>query len=363
MFHPPLRVPKSRRNFLGLVAILVLGASLACSLYVTSPFASNATLSESPPATPTSAQTFAPGLASPGEGLTRLKSYRANLIVEFEGTRSGQPLQGRLESLTEVSREPAALHQYLKVDTTLTTTEIMTGVSEFYRLDDQVYIKKGEHGSWFTFTDGAVSPADLGFLDMDRLIILPAAVSQPPRSELLEGRQLQRYAFTEQELSDPNIVFEEAVGDMWLAEPGNHLAQYVISATLRLVIPDPKAHLFDQGRMTLRYTLTGVNTALTITPPAAAFARNQALNSLPRLSDAQIVSIFPTFIEYTSAITPIGAALFYRDELTTQGWTEEQAEIFNEKARLIYSKDKGTLTVLITPAEEQNRIRVLLDLN
>lgn len=343
-----------------IIAFASAALLLACALSPNLIFQAATPQAVSPVATPSSS--FVPGLASPGDGLARLKSYRANLIVEFEGTRSGQPVKGRLESLTEVSREPAAAHQYLKVDSTLTTTEIITGVSEFYRLADQVYIKKGDHGSWFTFTDGAVSPADLGFFAPDRLIILPAAVSQPPRSELLEGQKVQRYSFTEKELSDPNIVFEGAAGDIWLAQPGDYLAQYVISATLRLVIPDPRAYLFDQGRMTLRYTLTGINTALIITPPAAALTASQPLNSLPRLPDARIVSVFPTFIEYTSAITPIGAALFYRDELTTQGWTENQADIFNEKARLTYSKDKEALTVLINPSGDPQQIKVMLDL-
>jgi hypothetical protein len=312
--------------------------------------------------TPTPSRTFTPGLASPSDGLAKLKSYRANLIVDFEGTRNGQPAFGRLESLTEVTREPAALHQYLKVETTLTTTEIITGVSEFYRMADKVYVKRGHAGQWFTFTDGVVSPADLGFLALERLMVLPVTTSQPPRPELLEDRKVQRYSFTENDLADPNIIFERAAGDLWLAQPDDYLAQYVISATLRIVIPDPKAHFFEQGHLNLRYTLTGVNAALTIAPPVDAFAESEVLNNLPRLPDAQIVSVFPTFIEYTSAITPISAALFYRDKLTAQGWTENKAEIFNEKARLAYAKDDEALTVLINPADERNKIKVLLDL-
>jgi hypothetical protein len=114
--------------------------------------------------------------------------------------------------------------------------------------------------------------------------------------------------------------------------------------------------------MNLRYTLTGVNAELTITPPVDAFAGSEALNNLPRLPDARIVSVFPTFIEYTSAVTPVNAALFYRDELTAQGWTENQADIFNEKARLAYAKDNTALTIIITPAAEAGNIKVLLDI-
>jgi hypothetical protein len=131
---------------------------------------------------------------------------------------------------------------------------------------------------------------------------------------------------------------------------------------LRIVIPDPKAHIFDQGHFNLHYTLSDVNANFDIIPPQGVLTQSDSLNNLPRLPDAEIVSVFPTFIEYTSSITPVNAALFYRDELTTQGWTEDNTEIFNEKARLSYSKEGQALTILINPADEGNKIKVLLDL-
>lgn len=335
---------------------------LACGINLNLPFQAENAIPESPLATPTQAQPFAPGLTSASNGLTDLQSYRANLIVEFEGTRNGHPASGRLESLTEVTHEPATLHQYLKVDTTLPNPEIIPGTVEFYRVSDKVYVKKGDEGRWFTFTDGSVSPDTLGFFALDRLIILPAMVSQPPQPELLDDLKVQHFSFTESDLIEPNIIFEKAAGDLWLAEPGNYLAQYVISATLRMVIPDPKAHIFDQGHFNLRYTVSDVNANFDIIPPQAVLTQSDPLGALPRLPDAEIVSVFPTFIEYTSSITPVNAALFYRDELTAQGWAEDNAEIFNEKARLTFSKEGQSLTIMINPHEDRQRIKVMLDL-
>ena len=349
------------KNLLILLSSLLI-FSPVCNLSPTSIFQPAPAPAESPLATLAPARSFSPELASASQGLAQLKSYRINLSLDFEGTRNGQLVSGQLESLTEVTRNPAALHQYLKVESTLTNTEIISGVSEFYRLADKVYVKKGDAGEWFTFTDAAVSPADLGFFALDRLIVLPASVTQPPQPDLLKGVKTQRYTFSERDLSDSNIIFAQAEGDLWLAQSGPYLAQYAISATLHRVIPDPQAHIFDQGYMNLSYTLTSPNADLTIAPPIDAFAGSKALNNLPRLPDAQIVSIFPTFIEYTSAITPIGAALFYRTQLTTEGWTEDQANIFNEKARLAYSKEDEALTIIINPADEENKIKVLLDL-
>ena len=282
--------------------------------------------------------------------------------MEFEGTRNGHPASGRLESLTEVTRKPAVLHQYLKVDTTIPNPEIISGTVEFYRVSDKVYVKKGDEGRWFTFTDGSVSPDTLGFFALDRLIILPPMVSQPSQPELLDDLKVQHFTFTESDLTEPNIIFEKAEGDLWLATPGNYLAQYIISATLRIVIPDPKAHIFDQGHFNLRYTPSDVNANFDIIPPQAVLTKSDPLSALPHLPDAKIVSIFPTFIEYTSSITPVNAALFYRDELTAQDWTEDNVEIFNEKARLTFSKEGQNLTIVINPHEDPQRIKVLLDL-
>ncbi len=336
---------------------------LACAINPNRLFQADTPLSASPVATPTLvAQPITLGLVSASDGLADLQSYRTNLIVDFEGIRGGQPAQGRLESLTEVTHQPAALHHYLKVDTTLPHTALIPGASEFYQVADKVYVKKGEEGRWLTFINGDVSPDALGFFKLEDLMILPPIVSQPPQPELLNGLKVQHYSFTASDLAAPNLIFEQAQGDLWLAAPDGFLAQYVISATLRVVIPDPKTHLFDQGRLNLRYTVTNVNAHFDILPPQSVLTQNDPLSSLPRLPDAQIISVFPTFIEYTSAISPVSATLFYREALTIQGWTEDNLTVFNEKARLSYSKPGQALTILINPATEPDKIKVLLDL-
>ncbi len=338
---------------LGLFSLVVILA--ACkSPYLSPP----AVLS--PAATPTPAQPIPLGLASVSEGLAKLRSYRASQVVEFEGVRAGQPVQGRIESLTEVVRQPPAFHTYLKITTPISNPNLSPGVSEFYRLGDTVYLKKGDAAEWLTFTDSVATPGQLGFLELERLITLPQVLTQPPRPELLNGQKVQRYSFTAADVSDPNLIFEPAQGDLWLADPGPFLAQYAISATLRLLTPDPRTHLLDQGHVNLRYTLTEANSPIKITLPDQALIH--PLNALPRLSDARMVAVFPTFMEYTSAITAVGAAQFYRAQLPPQGWSEQQAELFNEKGRLTFAKGDSTLTVLITPADEKERVQVLVEL-
>ncbi|MFN8458217.1 MAG: hypothetical protein U0401_26795 [Anaerolineae bacterium] len=340
-----------------LIPLMSAIAALACGL--NSPWLPLGSVGQSPLATPTPLALEAGFIRS---GLNRLQSYRASIIVEFEGMRNRQPVQGRIESLIETTRQPEALHQYLKVQTSLTDTQVITGVSEFYRVGAEVLVKKGDRGEWFRFTDAAASPEQMGFVAPERLMTLPPALKQAPQPEILNGQPVQRYSFTAAELSDPNLSFETAQGELWLAQPSQYLAQYVLSATLRVIIPDPTAHFFDQGRLNLRYTVSDVNEAFEIQPPRNVLTQSNSLGRLPRLPDAAMVSVFPTFIEYTSATSPLSATLFYRDELPKLGWTEviSQSEVFKEKARLNFAKAGQNLTILITPAEEKDRTKILL---
>jgi len=301
-------------------------------------------------------------LESAGAGLEELDSYRANLVAKFDGRRGDQPAAGQIESLTEVTRQPAALHQYVKADLITPTQRLANGVAEYIRVEDTVYVKKTDQPGWLTLTASDNSPADFGLPALEQLIILPAAVANPPQFETLQEMSVQHYRFDESDLAGPDIIFEQAQGDLWLATHGNFLMQYVISASVRIILPSPQADIFDEGQLNLRYTLTDINREVAIGPPSEAEAGPDALGQLPRLPDARLISALPTLIEYTSAISSISATLFYRDQLTAGEWTENQAEIFDEKSFLTYSRQGESLTILIIPAGDPGKIKVVLDL-
>lgn len=300
---------------------------------------------------------------SVSDNLNELDSYRLQLSLTFTGTRSGQPAAGSIESLVEVTRQPAALHQYLQTTADIPQAGSVPGESQFFWTGDKTYVKKGSTGPWFSFSSGPVTPDQFGFFELERLITLPDTVAAPPRFANLAGRSIQQYRFDESNLSDPNVIFEDAAGELWLTTIGNYVVRYEISASLRIIIPDPQVHLFDEGQVSLRYTLSDINSNLTITPPVEALTVTNSLSDLPRLPDADIISVFPGFLEYTSAITPVGAALFYRDELTGQDWVEESLSAFNEKARLVYSREGQKVTILINPANVPDKIKVSLSLD
>ena len=352
-----------------LLPLIVASLVLACGLN-TNPLSnllSSAETASTPTASPvepaTKAENFPLGLTSASSGLDQLNSYRANLVLEFAGLRNEESTAGQIVALTEVTRRPPARRQYLHTNTAIPRAEISAGASEFFRLADKVYVKKAVADDWLILTGGQAGPDTLGFFEFERLITLPAAVSSPPQLETVNGLSARHYVFNENDLTDPNIIFEQAQGDLWVATEGNYLLKYTISASLRVVIPDPRAYLFDQGQFSLHYALTDLNADFTISPPIEAATGSKTLDHLPRLPDAEIISVFPTLIEYTSAISAISATIFYRAELSALDWTEDKAAIFNEKSHLTFSQENQTLTVIITPAEDSDKIKVVLDIN
>jgi hypothetical protein len=198
-----------------------------------------------PAATP---QEYPIAVHSAQSGLTELKSYQANLSLDFKGVRSSEPAAGHVEAVTKVTQQPPALYQYLDIDLDIDNPRISTGTSEIFNVDDKIYIKKGTDEPWLTFANTQVIPDTMGFFEFDRLIVIPKAVSTSSQLETLNGINVEHYVFDESDLSHPNIIFEKAKGDVWLATPDNYVMQYVISATIRYVIPDPKVHVFDQGQ-------------------------------------------------------------------------------------------------------------------
>ncbi len=301
------------------------------------------------------------GVGSVEDDLDKLPGYRAEFTVDFEGTRHSRPANGRIETTTEVVHAPPALHYTFYQTGQLPQAKIPAGVSEFYRIEERVYLKKAGETLWTQFAGPQAVPADFDFLDLQRLVVLPLTVATPPLTQTLKGMTVTHFVFTETNLLDPHILFERAQGEVWLASEG-YVARYTLSGTLRITLPDSKSHLFDEGQLNLRYTLTPLREDFSIEPPVEVPTTN-LLNNLPRLPDADVVSAFPDLVEYLSATPPVSATHFYQNELTAQQWVEESAAVFEEKARLVFSKDGRTLTIIITPLDNSQNIKVLLNIS
>jgi hypothetical protein len=199
----------------------------------------------------------------------------------------------------------------------------------------------------------------MGFLALERLITLPRVVSTPPVSKTLNGFNVQHYHFSEADLTNPNLIFDQAQGEVWVAIPDNYVVQYALSTTLRVSLPDPQINLFDQGQLILHYTLTDVDADFTIIPPVN-IPTNNTLSNLPPPPDARLISVFPDLVEYGSTASAPTITQFYQEKLPTLEWAEEHTTVFEEKARLTFVKEGQILTIIITPSDDPQTIKVVL---
>lgn len=318
-----------------------------------------------PPAVPSpTAVRYAVGLTGVDQGLDQINSYRVAITVDFEGFKNGQAVAGRLETVEEVSRQPAVRRQLLSTQVFSAGAAIPAEMYEVIQTGDQFYTNRAGQETWLNQLVGAMPEmgAFTPFFNLEWLMPLPATVTAAPQPQALNGLTAQQYTFTEQDLNPDNVIIESAQGALWLAAPGNLLAQYTLSATVKFLAPPPDARLLDQGRLTLQYTLTQINSPFTPEPPPANLILSRTrLASLPRPPDAEPAAVYPGLVEYTSAISPISATLFYRTELAAAGWVENNSEIFEEKARLAYARGDEVLQITITPAGSGGS-RVALDL-
>lgn len=294
-------------------------------------------------------------LASPADNLDRLSSYRATYDIGYAGSRAGQQVSGQLELQTDVDRQ----HGAIRTAQTFQSPEQALQPVELVQLPDAFMLHRGDDWLWFRATEGqAIDPAEMGILtELEKFVVLPPVVSTPPVFETWQGRNVQKYVFTEQDLNAPEVVFSEAQGEMRVDVAGNYVAQYVLTATLEAQNVVPAAHLIDSGQLTLAYSISQPD-AVTISLPKDALPVSNLLTALPRPVDAELTAIYPTLLEYTSTITPISATLYFGSQLPPLGWTQTITSVFQEKARLAFNHSNEDITILVAPGPDSNRNKV-----
>ena len=335
--------------------LLILGLSLVV-LVSACDAGTDASSVSTPEATP-----YTLSLESARTQLSHVDSYEAAYDVYFEGTRGGQAVSGHITSVMQADNQDDAAHIRMTVSGDEAGFENITEPLEYYRRDNTIYVKEPLGWTWFEQMPGTrILPEDVGLFDLNSLFLMPKTSSAPAETDTFEGEPVTKWDFTEHDLSDPNVIVERAAGTIWLDDE-NLVRRYALTATLRFVTPIPHAHILDEGDLALSYEVTGLNERQTIRPPRQLLFHN-SLAELPRPDDAELTAVYPALLEYTSAISPVSATLFYQNELSTLGWTSVLTDVFEEKARLAFSKDDQTNHIIINPAQDK-KVKVVLSLD
>ena len=285
-------------------------------------------------------------LLEPATGLADLASYKATLILSFEGSQYDEPQQWTKTYVLLAARDPATRQLTLEKEGDLGDL-----APEFWAERDGVaYAWGGEQGCRASaLADGPslierLEPAAM----LDGVLGADAA-----GNETINGLAADHYTFDERAFG--NLGLAEADGELWLAAEGGFVVRYLLNTTAG-------ADYFGdglEGTLTWDYELTDANQAPAFELHADCPA---GMVDAPLPEDAADVVAVPGLLAYSTGLSPAETATFYEAEMPGLGWVLAGAPLVAEVGvRLDFARAAQTLAVVISAGEGETSVHILLD--
>ncbi len=277
-------------------------------------------------------------------GLADLSSYKATLILSFDGSRDGQPSLWSKTYVMLSMKEPAARQLTIEKSGDNPDPEAVF----MAEADGAAYESRGESGCNATVMDPVNLLADTwepaGFLT-------GVVGADEAGSETVNDVSAAHYTFDERAFGLSDIA--ESTGEMWVASEGGYIVRY-------LVTTQGDADYFGegiQGTLTWDYELTEVNAPLTFEFPTDCPA---GMVDAPMLPDASNVLNVPGILAYDTASSLAEAVAFYQEQLATLGWQLlDDSAVTDTMALLPFSHGDQQLSVFIFLGEDGTEVIAL----
>jgi hypothetical protein len=253
-------------------------------------------------------------LFAPAEGLSALSSYRATLIVSFEGTNAGQDEQWSRTYTMLVTQTPPARQL------TIENSEDTDAQVYMAEVDNTAYERRDGNACFANAVDveGAFAeqwePA--GFLDS-------VIGADEAGTETVNDVEANHYTFDESAQGASGIA--ESTGELWVAAAGGYLVRYTLTTT-------SNAAYFGEGiegTMMLDYELTDVNQRMVIGIPEDC---PPPLLDVPVMPDAADVFQGAGSTSYTTPSTVQEVAAFYEEQVAALGGQPANHPVINESS-------------------------------
>ncbi|MFQ5576486.1 MAG: hypothetical protein ACE5G8_05795 [Anaerolineae bacterium] len=303
--------------------------------------------------------------------LANFTSYRTQLVMTYEGTTSsGTPTAGKIDVLTEQTKEPPALHMTMRVEGDTVAEMGGQGLVEVYTVGDTTYLQNPEDGSWMSFSGGGAEDAfGGGFLSADELVDIPKTARRSLLPQTVNGISTWHYTFDESDIVDETTSLQSASGEMWVAVDGGYPVKFVMEAT-GSSMSEAEGELFESGSFKIEYELKDVNAGFTITPPEEALnaggffggsGEETGQTDLPMLDDADVQFSMAGMVSYYTAAGVNQVVEFYRAQLPPLGWTADTSfEMVSDDGALLNFTKEGVELTLSVNREDDGRVNVSL---
>jgi hypothetical protein len=269
-------------------------------------------------------------------GLAALTSYKATLILSFDGTRDGKSQKWSKTYVMLSAKQPAVLQL------TITKTGDLSNLDPIIMAEsDGVYFeRRGENECTAAAIEAGNSLRDrlepAGFLSF----IMGA---EEAGKETVNAVAANHYTFDERASGQAGVV--KSTGALWVASEGGYIVRYELATK-------GDAAYFGEGiagTLTLDYQLTDAGRPLAVALPKGC---PSGMVHAPLLPDASNVQNIPGLLTYSTNTSLANAAAFYQQKLPASGWELSPFPLIDENTVVLdFTNADQQLSVLIVSEE------------
>jgi hypothetical protein len=278
-------------------------------------------------------------------GLADLSSYKATLMLSFDGTHDGQAERWSKTYVMLNTQEPAARQLIIEKTGDLISLDPVF----MAEVDGAAYEKRGENACNANVIDQENSQIERLAPDAFLNFVIGA---DEAGSETVNDTAANHYTFDERAFGQLGLA--KSTGEIWVASEGGYIVKY-------LVTTQGTADYFGEGiegTLSWDYELTDVNQAVTFALPADCPA---GLIDAPLLPDASNVLNMPSILEYETSSNVTDAAAFYQEQIPILGWELlGEPTISDTTVVLTYTQGDQKMTIIITTDASVTTITILL---
>ena len=278
-------------------------------------------------------------------GLSDLTSYKATLVMSFDGTEAGQPQQWSKTYVMLAAKEPATRQLTIEKTGNLSDLDAVfmaesDGAAYEQREGNDCIAAVIEEGNSLSerlepigFMNGVIGADEAG-------------------NETVNDVAANHYTFDERAFGQLDIA--QSTGELWVASDGGYVVKYLLTTK-------GNADYFGEGiegTITWDYELTEINQPLTITLPDNCPG---GMVNAPLLADASNILNMPGILTYDTATSLADTAAFYQQEIPKLGWElVGEPSLTDSSALLDYTQGDKTLTIIITSDNIKTTVNMML---
>ena len=297
-----------------------------------------------------------------------ISSYRGEFVISFDGLTAGEPMQGSMSMLMEMTTNPPAQHFILSLEG-LDLGDELEGFAltdmEFYMVEDTMYANMGMGLGWLQFPGTTVEDFQDTVILPEEFIDLPPTANRKLLPETVNGVSSWHYVIDDPSLFDEATEFDSFEADAWVAVDGGYLVKLDMTATGTFSDELNEGISIEEGSMHIVFDLLAINENVTIELPQEALAAEDfglggdllgdqewTREDVPLPEDASVDMVFDGTLFFFTNLTVEETADYMSEQLGANGWIAS-GDAFSTADSFFgdFTKGDETLTMMIDPDE------------